>query len=672
MHVIRYTILLPLFFCCAIPYGRAQQGFGAPAYWQHFGVSPKGDAILGTPLPPGRTSFRFSTTHCPPPGGYTIIKRVPASGCFNDEWIPLNHDQNSTYMLSHAEGNLMLINNEVADSSRILYKDTLTTPLCPGIDYFFSAAIINIDRPVTCPGNLHFPRLAFMLKTASERILATDTLRDGIPFANPVMGYKFSEFGVWLTMPALNEPLVLQIDLLTTFYDCSEDFAIDDIRLRPKGATAKIQFPEDPTHTVASACYRENPTITMYGTVDPYYAQPAYQWQVSTDSGAVWSDVPGATSLVFTQTYSVPDTFYYRLSAAEQSMIGNPACRVVSNKLQVEIQGPPSEYHISSNAPVCSGKPLLFKADGGSRYDWYGPNGFTDNIPYPSIFNSQLADSGWYHVWVYTWGGCRVLDSIKVTIIGTDVHAGTDTAICMGNSLTLHASEGVKYEWTGDNMIGNRYSQNPVIKPSRTSTYTVKVTDRYGCSDTSSVQIRLRNKIPLKAIMDFPPFLCRSIDSLHFKSNSTGIISSWNWSFGNNQISSHEAPPVQHYNIPDGRTSYNAQLIVTDTAGCSDTARQVILVEDNCYIAVPSAFTPNNDGLNDYLYPVNAYKVSNLHFRVFNRQGLLVFESRERDKKWNGRVKGELQDSGTYIWILTYTDESGKYVNLKGTSVLLR
>lgn len=667
-----YAILL-LILCCRFSADlQAQQGFGAPVYWQHFGISPKGDPVIFPALPPGRTGLTYSNTACPPPGSYTIIKRVPLGSCFNDEWIPLTHDQNGTYDLTHAEGNLMLVNNTVYNGSRLLYMDTVQQPLCPGIEYYFSAAIINVDRPVTCPGSHYFPRLAFSLQTETGQILVTDTIRNGISFADPFMGYKFGEFGVLLNMPALAGRLVLRIDLLTTYYDCAEDFAIDDIRLRPRGAKLTVQFPGEPNNTVKAGCYQQQPTVTFNGAIEPFYTNPAYQWQVSTDSGATWTDVPGATGLVYTRNFNTPDTFYYRLSAAETGMIGNPACRAVSNKLRVEIQGPPTGYSISSNSPVCVGQPLLLKAEGAASYEWNGPNGFYDNIPYPSVYYSSLADSGMYYVTVSTWGGCTATDSIRVKIIGTDVHAWPDTAICLGNSIALHASNGMQYDWTGEGISGSRTVQNPMVKPVKNSIYTVKVTDTSGCYDTASVYIRIRNKVPLKAVMDFPPFLCRSTDSLTFKSRSKGVIDNWYWEFGNNNSSSLEAPPVQYYTIPPGQSTYMARLAVTDTAGCTDTAYQLIQVEDNCYIAVPSGFTPNNDGRNDYLYPINVFKVSNLHFMVFNRNGRMVFESRDHEQKWDGRVRGVLQDTGVYVWILTYTDEAGRQVNQRGTTLLIR
>jgi len=96
-------------------------------------------------------------------------------------------------------------------------------------------------------------------------------------------------------------------------------------------------------------------------------------------------------------------------------------------------------------------------------------------------------------------------------------------------------------------------------------------------------------------------------------------------------------------------------------------------VLDNCFIAVPSAFTPNGDGLNDFLYPNNALKAINLEFKVFNRWGQLVFESRNWQEKWDGKIKGIPQTTGVYVWFLRYTHtDTGRNVFQKGTTTLIR
>jgi gliding motility-associated-like protein len=93
----------------------------------------------------------------------------------------------------------------------------------------------------------------------------------------------------------------------------------------------------------------------------------------------------------------------------------------------------------------------------------------------------------------------------------------------------------------------------------------------------------------------------------------------------------------------------------------------------NCYITVPTAFTPNGDGLNDFLYPLNAYKADNLEFRIYNRYGQMVFETTNWTKKWDGKIDGKPQASGTYVWMLSYKDrDTDKNIFLKGTSVLIR
>ena len=166
--------------------------------------------------------------------------------------------------------------------------------------------------------------------------------------------------------------------------------------------------------------------------------------------------------------------------------------------------------------------------------------------------------------------------------------------------------------------------------------------------------------------------LCRIYDSLLFRDKSLGKLETWHWDFGNGISSDQQKPATQYFTIAGNQYGFMSRLAVMDTAGCTDTAYQLIKVEDNCYIAVPTAFTPNNDGLNDYLYPLNAFKVTGLHFRVYDRKGQVVFESRDWSRKWDGRLHGTEQTTGVYIWTLEYTDVNGRKVYLKGTTTLIR
>jgi gliding motility-associated-like protein len=114
------------------------------------------------------------------------------------------------------------------------------------------------------------------------------------------------------------------------------------------------------------------------------------------------------------------------------------------------------------------------------------------------------------------------------------------------------------------------------------------------------------------------------------------------------------------------------RLAIEDTAGCRDTLYQPLKVHENCFIAVPTAFTPNNDGRNDLLGPTNAFKASDLVFTVYNKFGQKVFESREYSRRWDGRINGREQGTGVYVWILSYTDRAGKRIFQRGTVLLIR
>jgi gliding motility-associated-like protein len=189
------------------------------------------------------------------------------------------------------------------------------------------------------------------------------------------------------------------------------------------------------------------------------------------------------------------------------------------------------------------------------------------------------------------------------------------------------------------------------------------------CSDTHSEQIILDNKL----VADFtaPDMICPE-DSAVFKDLSTGSIATRLWTFGNGNSSTTATPPAQRYPLTGLETNYLVNLTIAN-ATCHTSASKYLKVFGSCNIAVPTAFTPNNDGLNDYLFPVNAYKADNLEFKVFNRWGQLVFYSRDWTKKWDGRINGILQSTGTYVWMLNYVhrDTKVKYA-LRGTSTLIR
>jgi gliding motility-associated-like protein len=114
------------------------------------------------------------------------------------------------------------------------------------------------------------------------------------------------------------------------------------------------------------------------------------------------------------------------------------------------------------------------------------------------------------------------------------------------------------------------------------------------------------------------------------------------------------------------------ELTVTSTKGCiaKDTIRLEVFKGSGVY--VPTAFTPNGNGLNEVLRP--GYKaIKKLSFfTIYNRWGQVVFTTTDPAKGWDGRHKGKLADTGTFIWMLRAEDVVGQVYNQKGTFVLIR
>jgi gliding motility-associated-like protein len=227
------------------------------------------------------------------------------------------------------------------------------------------------------------------------------------------------------------------------------------------------------------------------------------------------------------------------------------------------------------------------------------------------------------------------------------------------------------WKWNFDN-IRTSNLQNPVILYKASVDKKVQLIVSNGfCSDTSGV-VGILFDNTVKAKFEATEVVCPG-DIAVFKDTSFGNILQWNWDFGNGNTSTLQQPPPQTYPYTNIIKDVPVRLIVTNNIGCSDTAVQTIKVVGNCYIAVPNAFTPNNDGLNDYLYPLNAYKAADLIFKVYNRFGQVLFSTTNWTNKWDGTFKGQGADPGTYVWILQYTNtDTGKRVEQRGSTILIR
>lgn len=102
---------------------------------------------------------------------------------------------------------------------------------------------------------------------------------------------------------------------------------------------------------------------------------------------------------------------------------------------------------------------------------------------------------------------------------------------------------------------------------------------------------------------------------------------------------------------PEETTSY--YVVGTDSNLCIGTDTMIVIVTeqlDSTKLAIPSAFTPNGDGLNDVFRVLNTYNLLVDQMTIFNRWGEIVFSAPNGTDGWDGTFKGREQPLGTYVY----------------------
>ena len=89
-------------------------------------------------------------------------------------------------------------------------------------------------------------------------------------------------------------------------------------------------------------------------------------------------------------------------------------------------------------------------------------------------------------------------------------------------------------------------------------------------------------------------------------------------------------------------------------------------------ITVPNLFTPDGDLVNDLFKPVLSFTPENYHLIISDRNGKIVFETRNDSDEWDGSMNGDQLPQGVYLWFLKVTGPSGKMVSKTGTITIVR
>jgi gliding motility-associated-like protein len=114
------------------------------------------------------------------------------------------------------------------------------------------------------------------------------------------------------------------------------------------------------------------------------------------------------------------------------------------------------------------------------------------------------------------------------------------------------------------------------------------------------------------------------------------------------------------------------ELTVTTTEDCIAKDTVKIEVFKGSAIYVPTAFTPNGNGLNDLLKPMYKGIKKLRYFSIYNRWGQLVFTTADLNGGWDGMQGGKAPATGSFVWMVNAEDIVGHVYQLKGSFVLIQ
>lgn len=168
-----------------------------------------------------------------------------------------------------------------------------------------------------------------------------------------------------------------------------------------------------------------------------------------------------------------------------------------------------------------------------------------------------------------------------------------------------------------------------------------------------------------------PDSLC-SLSSGNFYGNASSSLSSWNWDFGDGGTSNQQNSA--HSFVTKG--TYSITLLATDSVGCPYLAEQTVYVSCidksiDCEIFVPTAFSPNNNGIDDYECVYGAC-IKEMEFIVYSQWGEIVFKTTDQSKCWDGTLKDGKLNNAVFAWTLGATLYSGKQITKKGNLTIVK
>ena len=129
------------------------------------------------------------------------------------------------------------------------------------------------------------------------------------------------------------------------------------------------------------------------------------------------------------------------------------------------------------------------------------------------------------------------------------------------------------------------------------------------------------------------------------------ITNNWTWITGDD-INPIRGKDVNFTYTAVTQDSFEVKIIAVDDKGCEYKDTAFIYVWKDFW--APSAFTPNNDNVNDQFRFMGTEYMTEFEFRIYDRLGTVVFEGYSKDDAWDGTFKGEPCPWGVYGYVVKY------------------
>ena len=291
-----------------------------------------------------------------------------------------------------------------------------------------------------------------------------------------------------------------------------------------------------------------------------------------------------------------------------------------------------------------------------------------------STTTAYVEQSGTYYIYSTGGNGCVVRDSILVTMSVHDIEVTPlGDSICLGDSYQAFVkgfgnapSESFLWidEFGGSSGLSCTTCFNPIITPPTSGfhTYYAIRTDTYGCSDTAKTEVLVYPN-PTISIINGDSVTIRYQEQVNLVATG-GLVYNWTpaWSSSNPNDSSNIVSPAE-------TTMYYVYSI--NDLGCRSVDSILVNVDYRDKLFIPTAFSPNGDGINDIFKVANLTFQSIQEFRIMNRWGQQVFSSSD-NRGWNGKFKGKDQDGATYYYLIKVAFPDGPTKTYKGDVILVR